>query len=138
MALDWEAPVATAASPITDYRVQYGKPAALTWRTYPDGTSTDRPATVRLLPNGIAYEFRVRAHQLGRMGPRPAPPPPPPPAHRAGGPPQPGGHRGDEQVTLTWNPPADDGGSPILDYAVQLPHRRRHLDDLVDPAASAA
>ncbi len=68
VALDWDAPY-NGGSPITDYRVQYREPGALTWRTYPDGTSTATAATVKLLPNGIAFEFQVRALNAIGWGP---------------------------------------------------------------------
>ena len=119
MTLDWDAPD-SGGSPITDYRVQYREAGALTWRTFPDGTSTATAATVTLLVNGTTYRVPGAGAQRRRMG---APVQHrlhhPDRGHRAGGPASLTATPGNQQVTLTWSAPADDGGSPIPDYQVQ-------------------
>jgi hypothetical protein len=119
VALDWDAPY-NGGSAITDYRVQYRQAGSLTWRTYPDGTSTASAATVKLLTNGVPYEFQVRALNSIGWGP---------PSDLASATPNettvPGiptglaATPGNHQVTLTWNAPSDNGGSPITGYQVQ-------------------
>jgi hypothetical protein len=59
--LFWTTPVAVSGDPVTDYRVEYKTPAASTWTTFNDGTSTVTSAVVTGLTNGTGYIFRVAA-----------------------------------------------------------------------------
>ena len=109
MRLSWVQPSGGAA--VTHY--EYELDGSDTW------TSTGGPATnytVRTLTNGQTYTFRVRA--VNSAGPstataqRSAAP-------RATAPDAPTGLSatpGNEQVTLRWRAPANDGGDPITDY----------------------
>ena len=109
MRLSWVQPSGGAA--VTHY--EYELDGSDTW------TSTAGPATnytVRTLTNGQTYTFRVRA--VNSAGPstataqRSAAP-------RATAPDAPTGLSatpGNEQVTLRWRAPANDGGDPITDY----------------------
>jgi large repetitive protein len=121
MALTWAAPASDGGSAITDYVVQYKKSTALTWTTYPDGTSTNLFATVTLLVNGTSYDFRVRAKNAVGLGAysnsvSAVPTPPAVPSMPLNLAATPGNH----QVALTWNLPASDGGAAITDYVVQF------------------
>jgi large repetitive protein len=135
VSLTWAAPASDGGSPITDYVVQYKLSTAATYSTLADGVSTATTATVTYLTNGLLYNFRVRAKNAVGSGPwatisaTPAPPTVP------GVPQNLAAAAGNEQVTITWAPPASDGESPILDYAM---HYRTGGGawTLVDPAAA--
>ena len=139
MALTWTAPVDNGGVAIDDYRVQYKKTAESFWWTFPDGASTDTAATLVLLENETSYDFRVRAHNSVGWGPcvRHHHHHPGNPGDRAGELRRTWRRRGrpSPRVTLTWDPPADDGGSAILNYAM---HYRTGGGawTLVDPAVS--
>jgi titin len=118
VSLSWTAPGSNGGSAITDYAVEYKTPAAATWSTFADGTSTTTSATVTGLTNGTAYLFRVAAINSVGIGtysnevtetPRAVPSAP---TGLAGVP-------GNVQVALTWTAPAANG-SAITDYMVEF------------------
>ena len=118
VSLSWTAPGSNGGSAITDYAVEYKTPAAATWSTFADGTSTTTSATVTGLTNGTAYMFRVAAINSVGIGtysnevtetPRAVPSAP---TGVAGVP-------GNVQVALTWTAPAANG-SAITDYMVEF------------------
>jgi hypothetical protein len=115
--LSWVAPVSSGSSPISGYRVEAGLfgsgSAQQTISTGPEA----RGAGVTGLVNGTRYEFRVYAlNASGQSAPgtadtTPVPVVPGPPTGVLA-------TRGNAQVTLSWTPPADNGGSPISDYKI--------------------
>ena len=113
VSLSWGLP---SGAPITDYGVQYRLVGGV-WAGFPDGTSTDRSATVKPLVNGSAYEFRVRAHNSFGWGPYSAAVPgtPNPAGAKPGVPTGLMAVGGLKQVVLTWDLPS---GAPD-DYGVQ-------------------
>ena len=117
--LTWYPPLRNGNTPITDYRVEYREAGTDVWRELARDPSTETAAAVPGLVNGTTYEFSVRAvNEAGESGP-PLSMPRETPAtvptvvtavERV---------IGDQQVTLTWGPPEDDGSAAVLDYVVQ-------------------
>jgi len=61
MKVSWIAPVWNDGSPITNYKVQYRKFGATTWKTFAHRPSTAKSITVGGLDSATTYEFRVAA-----------------------------------------------------------------------------
>lgn len=59
--LDWNDPVLTDSSTITDYVVQYSSDNGATWTTFPHTASPASQITVTGLNNGTSYVFRIAA-----------------------------------------------------------------------------
>jgi predicted phage tail protein len=144
-AVSWTAPD-NGGEPITSYDVRVSNLAGAQVGVLRQTTQTS--LTVTGLTNGTQYSFAVRANNSVGAGafsdesvlvtPRPAPAPPgnPTPPGNPGGPgPGNGGGGGNSgpgnanlaattvsssSVTLTLTPPATDGGSPVLRFAVQV------------------
>ena len=120
VALTWVAPGYTGGSPILDYQIQYKKSTAVTWSTYPDGVNANTGATLLYLANNVPYDFRARAINAVGSGPYTGTITLTPKEPTGPGTPQNLTATPDnQQVGLTWDPPADDGGAPIYDYQIQ-------------------
>jgi len=113
--LVWDAPATDGGSPVTNYTVHRGTaPGSLALVATLADVLTHEDAG---LTNGVAYVYAVRAVNAVGEGP---------PSGEASATPvsvplAPQGLQataGDAQVTLTWQPPAADGGSPIVGYRV--------------------
>ena len=119
--LRWEAPASNGGSPITRYQYRYSSNSHGTWTesepAWADVTrgSSARSQTVSSLTNDTEYTFEVRAVNAAGEGP----------ASRVSATPavsKPGPVRnlsasaGDEWVTLYWDAPLSNGGSPITRY----------------------
>src|SRR5207237_1335257 len=119
--LTWQAPASDGGSPITNYKIYRGlAPGSETLLTTVGNvlTYTDSGVT-----NGVTYHYQPTlvhytsafpsSHGPPLTGCRPPPPPTPPSAPQnlaATG--------GNAQVTLTWQAPGSNGGSPITNYKV--------------------
>ena len=125
--ISWDAPSDDGGSALTGYQMRGGLQTS--WLTIP-ATETG-PATFSSLENGTEYTFEVRAVNDNGEGavasvkatPRGAPSAP---QSLAASP-------GDAEVTLTWSPPSDDGGSDITGYEYQVDQ-----GDWQDAGAAAA
>ena len=115
--LTWEPPEEDGGSDVTGYEYQVDEED---WKD--GGTADARSVVVSDLENGRSYTFSVRAvNALMGLGavemveatPRPAAVAPTAPRDLAAEP-------GDTMVTLTWSPPANDGGSDITGYEYQV------------------
>lgn len=100
------------AAAITGYRVT----------SYPDGLTceTKGPLTCQVegLTNGRTYAFRIQA--LSAVGPGPASyaSPPATPCTVPDAPQSVAATPGRKRATVTWEPPTDNGGSPVTAYTV--------------------
>lgn len=121
VALAWYAPVNNGGEQITDYIIQYKSRASTVWTTFNDGLNNNTGATITGLFGGTTYNFRIAAvNAIGMSSytelitqttaPKTAPDAPT------------GlkiidGYRTSFQIS--WNPPANNGGSTVKDYIVQ-------------------
>ncbi len=117
--LSWSAP-GNNGSAITDYIIEYKETAQPTYSIFADGTSASTAVTVTGLNNGVSYDFRVSAVNSVGQGPisNVASATPTPAATAPSAVQNLAGAVGEEQVVLTWNAPASDGGAAITDYVV--------------------
>ena len=119
--VSWKAPGDDGRRPITDYRLQ--------WRSGDNQLSESDPSVtvagevlnrrIGSLDNGTEYYVRVRAINDVGEGPWSTPPASATPAAAPGVPREMMIEPGNQQLTVTWQPPADDGGSPVTGYLVQ-------------------
>ena len=118
VSLSWNA--VNGGLPITDYVIEYRTTDGPgEWQVVEDGTSTVTTATVTGLTNSTSYDFRVSAVRNAGPGDAsniatatPQPDPPAAPSALAGTP-------GNQQVSLSWDAPLNEGGSPVSDYLIQ-------------------
>jgi titin len=118
--LRWTQPLSDGNTPITDYVVDYRRTGSSDeWIevAHPPSTQTLRP--VPGLTNGTAYEFRVRAKNAVGVSEPPLTLAVETPATIPGRVPNLTATEADGFVSLTWQPPASDGGAPVTGYAVE-------------------
>jgi hypothetical protein len=89
-------------------------PGGATFSSPGQGTSTTVPG----LDNGVSYTFTVAAANAAGLGMVSAPSPAVTPARRPDAPTAVTATAGNGSATVTWSPPAGDGGSPITTYRV--------------------
>src|SRR5436309_9237804 len=119
--LTWQAPASDGGSPITNYKIYRG--LAPTTETLLTTVGNVLTYTDSAVTNGVTYYYQVSAVNSPGEGaksneasatPNAPPPPPSPPSTPtnfvATG--------GNAQVTLTWQAPASNGGSPITNYRI--------------------
>jgi hypothetical protein len=118
LTVSWSAPN-SGGSPITDYVVQYSSDSGTSWNTFNDGVSPSIGTTVTGLAVGTAYIFRLAAVNSLGTGAYSSPSS----AYRfhtlPSEPMRLLAVAGDKQVTLTWDAPLTDGGSPVSDYYIE-------------------
>jgi hypothetical protein len=111
--VSWTPQLTDGGAPITRYRV-IASPADASC-TAEDATS----CTVRGLTNGTPYQFRVRARNAAGWGPSTFWSAPTTPRTVPGAPRNVTGVPANRAVTVTWQAPASDGGSPITRYTAR-------------------
>ena len=115
----WLPPTSSGYSSITDYDVQYKETLVTGW-TDLQHTGTVRSASITGLTNGTSYDVQVRASNADATGPWSAtsvetpanlggPGAPAPPTLTSG----------DQQISVAWLEPSDNGGSAIDGYDVE-------------------
>jgi fibronectin type 3 domain-containing protein len=119
--LTWQAPGSNGGSPITNYRIYRGTAPGTETLLTTVGAVTSYTDTA--VTNGVTYYYQVSAVSNVGEGPRSneasatptqTPPPPSPPS----APTNLAATGGNAQVTLTWQAPASNGGSPITNYKI--------------------
>jgi hypothetical protein len=121
-ALSWTAPASNGGSAITGYHVQQSASAN---GPYADAmgcvlNSTTPTCTVTGLTNGTTYFFQVAAINVVGTGSYSTASAGVTPATVPGAPTNLTGTPGNLQATLSWTAPANNGGSPITGYKVQV------------------
>ena len=119
--VSWEAPGDDGGRPIAGYRIQ--------WRSGDNQLSESDPSVtvaggvlnrrIGSLDNGTQYYVRVRAINDVGEGLWSTPPASATPAAAPGVPREMTIEPGNQKLTVTWQPPAADGGSPVTGYLVQ-------------------
>lgn len=115
----WFAPLTEGGSAVTDYVVQYSSDTGATWSSAPHAASSSTSLLIPGLNPALNYTFRVAAiNAAGQSawsstsGLVKAIILPDAPSNLLG-------TAGNVAVTLTWAPPASNGGAPITDYIIQ-------------------
>ncbi|CAD6198887.1 unnamed protein product, partial [Caenorhabditis auriculariae] len=124
--LNWDAPKDDGGSEITGYRIEYQELGSQIWDRVP-GVVATTSYTVRGLEHGQQYRFRIRAENLVGLSDfaQGAPVVIKDPFDPPGAPSTPEITGYDSNlVSLSWNPPRDDGGSPILGYVIERFEKR--------------
>jgi titin len=117
--LTWSAPASTGGNPITAYRIEQSVDGGTTWTDAAANTgSTATAYTLTGLDNGVTVLFRVSAVTSAGSGATsniataiPSSP--------AAAPVSLAGLATNAQAVLTWLPPADTGGLPVIGYLVE-------------------
>jgi hypothetical protein len=115
----WLTPASDGGSAIISYTVT-SSPGSFTCTT-PDGATNT--CVVTGLTNGVAYTFTVTARNILGVGPASAPSDPITPRPAPVAPDAPTGVTGvagDGQVTVSWLAPANNGGSVVEGYQIQV------------------
>jgi titin len=107
--LDWNAPMSDGGSSIDHYAVYLNDVEV--------GRTTISSFTLNNLTNGVSYDLTVAAHNVAGYG-LPSISVEANPMTLPGAPTGLAAVRNGDQVTLTWDAPEDDGGSPIDYYVV--------------------
>ncbi|TLZ66884.1 MAG: hypothetical protein E6K12_05390 [Methanobacteriota archaeon] len=118
VALAWSAPSSDGGSPVTNYKIFRGtSPNGEGLLTTVGNVLSYSDTTVS---NGVTYYYEVSAVNSVGEGPRSneATATPVASATVPGAPRDLGATAGDATVTLSWSPPASDGGSPITNYKI--------------------
>ena len=118
--LTWVAPADDGGSAITGYRIEVSDDGAAPWDVLvADTRDAARTYTQTGLPPGATRHYQVSAITTAGIGApsavasaTTARPPGPPRDLRATG--------GNGEVVLTWTAPADDGGSAITGYKIEV------------------
>lgn len=114
--VSWTAP-SDGGSPITGYRITpYRAGVAQT----PIDVAVLTSKEITALTNGTAYRFTVAARNAIGLGPASDLSDPVTPATVPGAPTNVVATAGKANATVTWTPPASDGGSPITGYRIQV------------------
>jgi hypothetical protein len=116
--LSWTVPSSNGGSAITNYLVQYTVDGGATWVAFTRSASAQTSAVVAGLINGAPYVFRVAAVTAHGVGLWSLVTAAVVPSSVPEAPSNVAGVAGNARVTLSWNAPASDGGSPVTDYAV--------------------
>lgn len=117
--LSWQPPASNGGEAIDDYVIQLSRNNGVSWTTLDDGNSSIPSMLIVGLINGENYLFRVAARNILGVGVYSLNSPAIRPRTTPDAPTIIGGTIGSGQVVLYWNAPTTNGGSPIVDYAIQ-------------------
>jgi LPXTG-site transpeptidase (sortase) family protein len=120
--LTWIAPVSNGGYPIVDYVVQVSPDGGSTWAEVHRQPSPECISVASGLMNGHPYLFRVMAVNSRGRGRPSAPTEAVKPAGLPGPPFLQAYHGSDRSISVSWSPPAMDGGLPVLGYVIETSH----------------
>ena len=130
--LTWQAPASDGGSAVTGYDYRHAEGASVPTETDWQSAGASLTATIAGLTNGTGHAFEVRAvNDAGEGEPSTAAATPAAPATVPGQPQNLAAAPGDGRVTLTWQAPANDGGSAVTGYDY------RHAEGVSVPAGTA-
>ncbi|HTD80952.1 MAG TPA: right-handed parallel beta-helix repeat-containing protein, partial [Thermoplasmata archaeon] len=115
VALTWSAPLDDGGSSITNYRIYGGTASGSEAFLIQLGNVTTY--AVGGLSNGVTYYYQVSAKNAVGDGPRSSEVSATP-ATTPGPPSNPQATPGVQRITLSWSPPADNGGSAVAGYRI--------------------
>nr|XP_006823016.1 PREDICTED: titin-like [Saccoglossus kowalevskii] len=123
MTVTWTPPESDGGSPIIGYFVEKKEQFSSRWTKVTDIVVSELTLKVSNLTEGSLYQFRVSANNKAGTG-TPSEPTEPTMAKPPYDPPEPPSRPEVSDVTaetmhLTWNPPDNDGGSPITGYFIE-------------------
>ncbi len=127
--LTWQAPASNGGSAVTEYEYRHAEGEAVPDETAWQSAGTRLTATVDSLINGTEYAFEVRA--VNAEGEGGAAAKSATPATVPGVPQSLVATPGDGEVVLTWQAPADNGGSAVTGYEY------RHAEGATVPPGTA-
>jgi hypothetical protein len=119
--LTWSPPVNDGGYGIVDYAVRMSTDEGGTWVDVPRGASAECITSITGLTNGRTYQFEVSAMNARGRGAA-SPLCHATPAGLPGPPTLEGCIPGEQTITVTWLPPASNGGMPLLGYVVESSH----------------
>ena len=119
LTVTWQSPADDGGEPVTGYDVEWSDDGFGRILGSLSAGPDARELTIPQLTNGVEYSVRVAAHNDVGAGPWSTPPAPATPAMVPGAPREVAIEAGSQQLTVTWQSPADDGGEPVTGYVVQ-------------------
>lgn len=125
--LTWAAPFSAGTSAITDYLIEYSTDGGRTFQSVSRPASTATSYSIAGLQNFVQHVFRVSARNSSGLGAHsaystvitPSPLRPGAPTGVVATPVGPLVRGLNSQFSISWLPPADNGGSPITGYTIQ-------------------
>ena len=138
--LEWTAPADTGTSAITGYKIEYSSNGTTGWSDLEANTGdTQTTYTDSRLRPGTTRHYRVSAINATGSGVASrvanattgSDPPDPPTGLTATA-------AGRTQIDLSWKAPADDGGSPITGYQIEVSENGTAWSDLEDDTESTS
>ncbi|CAJ0936046.1 unnamed protein product, partial [Mesorhabditis belari] len=107
--LKWDPPKDDGGAEIIGYKIEYQQEGSMFWEKVPQTVAATQ-FTVRGLEHGARYRFRIRSREYGWIDDFDPPGAPSTPDITG---------YDTNSVSLKWNPPREDGGSPILGYVIE-------------------
>jgi hypothetical protein len=128
--ISWNPPSDDGGAAVTDYTVTASGGAGQTCTYHVTVPETDQ-CTVPGLANGTSYTFTVVATNVDGDSPGAIPSPAIVPSTVPNPPTGVVASAGDQQATVSWVPPVDDGGLPVVGYTVTASGGVQHCTSMV-------
>ena len=119
LTVTWQSPADDGGERVTGYDVEWSDDGFGRILGSLSAGPDARELTIPQLTNGVEYSVRVAAHNDVGAGPWSASPASATPAMVPGAPREVAVEAGSQQLTVTWQSPADDGGERVTGYVVQ-------------------
>ena len=119
LTVTWQSPADDGGERVTGYDVEWSDDGFGRILGSLSAGPDARELTIPQLTNGVEYSVRVAAHNDVGAGPWSTSPASATPAMVPGAPREVAVEAGSQQLTVTWQSPADDGGERVTGYVVQ-------------------